>query len=96
MSEFSALFAEYLQHNSFSESVSKYGCAVRITTTPTNPRTHRKTPAMKKVKIINIIPIIKRKIPSPFAIFFTFTVGFSSLNSSSFSKKPHYFFRNGV
>jgi hypothetical protein len=58
--------------------------AVRITTTPTNPRTHRKTPEMKKAKIINITPMIDRKTPSPLPTFFTFMVGFSSLNSSCY------------
>jgi len=57
--------------------------AVRITTSPIGPRIHRKTPEMKKARVINIIPMIKRKIPSPFPTFFAFTAGFSSLNSSA-------------
>jgi hypothetical protein len=55
--------------------------AVRITTTPINPLIHRKTPEMKKTRIINITPMMKRKIPSPLPTFFTFTVGFSFQNS---------------
>jgi hypothetical protein len=51
--------------------------AVRIVATPMNPKIHRKTPEMKKARIINIVPMIKRKIPSPFPTFFTFTAGFS-------------------
>jgi hypothetical protein len=70
--------------------------AVRITTTPNNPTIHRKTPEMKKATIINITPMIDRKTPSPFPTFFTFIVGFSSLNSSAIHKKTHSFFRNGV
>jgi hypothetical protein len=49
--------------------------AVRIATTPTNPTIHRKTPEMKKARVINITPVIKRKIPSPLPTFFTFTTG---------------------
>jgi hypothetical protein len=51
--------------------------AVRITTTPTHPRIHRKTPEMKKTRMINMTPMINRKIPSPFPTFFTFMAGFS-------------------
>jgi len=69
--------------------------AVRITITPTNPRIHRKTPEMKKATMINITPMIKRKTPSPFPIFFTFTIGFSSLNSIAINKKPHSFSEMG-
>jgi len=61
--------------------------AVRITTTPTNPRIHRETPEMKKARIINITPTINRKTPSPLSTFFTFTAGFSSLNSGGINKK---------
>jgi hypothetical protein len=70
--------------------------AVRITTTPINPRIQRKTPEMKKARIISMTPVIKRKIPSPLPTFLTFTTGFSSLNSSALNKKPHSFFRNRV
>ena len=52
--------------------------AVRMTTSPIGPRIHRKTPEVKKAMVINIIPIIKRIIPSPFPTFFAFTVLFSS------------------
>jgi hypothetical protein len=69
---------------------------VRITTTPTNPRIHGKTPEMKKARIINITPMINRKIPSPFPTFFTFTADSSSLNPSVMNKKTHSFLRNGV
>jgi hypothetical protein len=44
--------------------------AVRITTTPTNPRTHRKTPEIRKVRIIKITPMTDRKIASPLPTFF--------------------------
>jgi hypothetical protein len=64
--------------------------AVRITTTPTNPRIHRKTPEMKKARIINITPMINRKTPSPFPTFFTFTAGFPFLNSSAINKKTPF------
>jgi len=60
--------------------------AVRITTSPTNPRTQRKTPEVKKAITINIAPMIIRKIPSPFPTFFTFTVGFSFLSSGAINK----------
>jgi len=70
--------------------------AVRTTTTPTNPRIHGKNPEMKKARIIKITPMINRKTPSPLPTFFTFTAGFTSLNSSSINKKPHSLFRNGV
>jgi hypothetical protein len=53
--------------------------AVRISSTPPNPSIHRKTPEIKKARIINTTPLINRKPPSPFPIFFTFTPGFSSL-----------------
>jgi hypothetical protein len=43
--------------------------AVRITTSPIGPRIHRETPEVKKELIINTIPTIKRKIPSPFPHF---------------------------
>jgi len=69
--------------------------AVRINTTPINPEIHRNTPDMKKARIINITPMIKRKTPSPFPIFFTSTNGFSSLNSSTINKKPHPFSEMG-
>jgi len=49
--------------------------AVRIITTPTNPRTHRKTPEMKKAKIIKITPMTDRKIASPLPTFFIFATG---------------------
>jgi hypothetical protein len=60
--------------------------AVRTTTSPIGPRIQRKTPEMKKAMIINITPMIKRKIPSPFPTFFPFTTGFSSLNSSAINR----------
>jgi hypothetical protein len=62
--------------------------AVRITTTPTNPRIHRKTPEMKKATMINITPMIDRTTPSPLPTFFTFMADFSSLNSSAL-KETH-------
>jgi hypothetical protein len=60
--------------------------AVRINSTPTDPSSHRKTPEMKKARIINTTPMINRKTPSPFPTFFTFTAGFSLSNSSAINK----------
>jgi hypothetical protein len=48
--------------------------AVRIIITPINPRIQRKTPEMKKPRMINRTPMTKRKIPSPFPTFFIFTL----------------------
>jgi hypothetical protein len=45
--------------------------AVRITTAPINPITHRKTPEVKKTRMIRITPVKKRNIASPFPTFFT-------------------------
>jgi hypothetical protein len=57
--------------------------AVRITTSPIDPRIHPKTPEMEKALIINTIPAIKRKITSPFSTFFVFTAGFPSCTLNS-------------
>jgi len=57
--------------------------AVRITTSPIGPRIHRETPEVKKAMIISTTPMIKRKIPSPFPIFFVFIAAFSSINPSA-------------
>jgi hypothetical protein len=45
---------------------------VRINATPIIPRIHRKPPGMKKEKIIKIIPMTERKIPSPLPTFLIF------------------------
>jgi hypothetical protein len=47
--------------------------AVRIIATPTNPRTHRENPEIRKAKIIKTTPMINRKIPSPLPTFLTLT-----------------------
>jgi hypothetical protein len=70
--------------------------AVRITPTPINPKTHRKNPEMKKARIINIIPMINRKIPSPLLTFFNFMIDLPPLNSMTVNKNPHFLFRSGV
>jgi hypothetical protein len=49
--------------------------AVRIKNTPINPRTHRKTPEMKKTMIIKITPMTDRKIVSPPLTFFILNMG---------------------
>jgi hypothetical protein len=54
--------------------------AVRMTTTPADPITHRKNPEVKKEKAINIPPMMIRKILSPFPTFFIFMVGSSSID----------------
>jgi hypothetical protein len=72
--------------NSFQGQCPKM--AVRITATPTIPRIHRKSPEIRKARIINITPMISRKTPSPFPTFFTFTVGFSFLSSSAIDENP--------
>jgi hypothetical protein len=55
--------------------------AVRMTTSPMGPRIHRETPEVKKAAMINIIPAVNLKIPSPFPIFLVFTADFPSSNS---------------
>jgi len=58
---------------------------VRISATPITPRPHRKTPEMKKPKIIKLIPITDRKAASPLPTFFIFT-NVSIFSSLEFEK----------
>jgi hypothetical protein len=48
--------------------------AVRIITTPINPRIHRKNPEIKIAKIIKMTPMTDRKIASPLPTFFVFGI----------------------
>jgi hypothetical protein len=67
-----------------------------MTPIPTNPAIQRKTPEMKKARMINITPVARRNIPSPLPTFFTFTASSSSFDSSAIDENPHSYFRSGV
>jgi hypothetical protein len=69
--------------------------AVRITTTPTNPRIHRRNPETKIAEISKITPRMDRKSASPLPTFFVFVMDsiFASVISSAIDEKNPFLFQ---